>query len=83
MPIGARYWGNQGGPLVKNGMGNTDFGISIVGLVVYGALGYVAGRAMAPTEADRNKYGWWGAAATSVFGVGGLAIQGAIALSKK
>lgn len=55
----------------------------IAGVLVRGALGYAAGRAMAPSAAQKNTYGWWGVLAGGVFGVPGLALQGAMALSKK
>lgn len=58
-------------------------GVVIAAVLVRGGLGYLAGRAMAPTAKDRNKYGWWGVLAGGVFGVTGLAVQGAVSLSKR
>lgn len=58
-------------------------GVLIAAILVRGGLGYVAGRAMAPSAAKKNAYGWWGVLAGGVFGVTGLAVQGAVALSKK
>jgi len=55
----------------------------LVSIAIRGGLGYVAGRAMAPTAAKKNKYGWYGVLSGGVFGVTGLAVQGAVALSKK
>ena len=58
-------------------------GVIIAAILIRGGLGYVAGRAMAPSSAKKNSYGWWGVLAGGVFGVTGLAVQGAVALSKK
>lgn len=58
-------------------------GVIIAAVLVRGGLGYVAGRAMAPSAAKKNAYGWWGVLAGGVFGVTGLAVQGIVALSKK
>jgi hypothetical protein len=58
-------------------------GVVLGALLVRGGMGYVAGRAMAPTAAKKNAYGWWGVLAGGVFGVTGLAVQGVIALNKK
>lgn len=58
-------------------------GVIIAAILVRGGLGYVAGRAMAPSAAKKNSYGWWGVLAGGVFGVTGLAVQGVVALSKK
>lgn len=57
--------------------------VTLGSVVVRGGLGYVAGRAMAPTSKQKNKYGWIGALSGGVFGLTGIAIQGAFALSKK
>ena len=51
-----------------------------VGLLVRGASGYFAGKAMAPSEADEDKYAWGGAAASVLLGSLGLGITGAVAL---
>lgn len=58
-------------------------GVLITALAVRGGLGYVAGRAMAPSAKDKNAYGWWGVLSGGVFGVTGLAVQGAVSLSRK
>jgi hypothetical protein len=58
-------------------------GVLLTAILIRGGLGYVAGRAMAPSAAKKNSYGWWGVLAGGVFGVTGLAVQGAVALSKK
>lgn len=51
-----------------------------VGLVVRGAAGYFAGKAMAPSKADEDKYAWGGVAASVLLGALGLGVEGAIAL---
>ena len=58
-------------------------GLVLAAILVRGGLGYVAGRAMAPTEAQKGSYGLWGIVAGGMFGLTGLAIQGAVALAKK
>jgi len=54
-----------------------------LGLVVRGAAGYVAGKAMAPSHDKQSKYAWWGVAAAIVGGTLGLAIEGTVALGQK
>ena len=75
----------QSSVVVREGSGFTRqsaAGAAVLGLLIRGSLGYVAGRAMAPSKSKKNTYGWWGVLAGGVFGVTGLAVQGAVALSK-
>lgn len=51
-----------------------------VGLALRGVAGYFAGKAMAPSASDENKYAWGGVAASMLFGALGLGVEGAIAL---
>lgn len=51
-----------------------------VGLLVRGASGYFAGKAMSPSAQDEDKYAWGGAAASVLLGSLGLGITGAVAL---
>lgn len=58
-------------------------GVVAFGLLVRGAAGYFAGKAMAPDKTRESKYAWGGVFASVLFGTLGLGVEGAIALSNK
>ena len=63
------------------GLGATDVpSLTTLGVFARGAIAYVAGRAMAHDKQHANMYGWAGVVMGGLFGVTGLAIQGAVSL---
>ena len=52
-------------------------------LAVTGILSYQAGKAMAPTKADRKMWGWVGVPVGMLTGPWGLGVMGIISNSKK
>ena len=55
----------------------------VLGLVVRAALGYQAGKAMAPNRRDAKKWGWIGVPVGTLTGTLGLGIMGIVSNSKR
>lgn len=55
----------------------------VIGLGARFALGYAAGKAMAPSAESEARYAWGGALAGTFFGTFGLGIEGLIALNAR
>lgn len=74
--VSAQQQGNQKAALTAG----AALALVGVGLLIRGAAGYYAGKAMAPSRADADKYAWGGVAASVLLGSLGLGIEGVIAL---
>lgn len=71
-------------------MGQTDMeltglmaGAIILGLIVRGALGYQAGKAMAPNRRDAKTWAWIGVPVGTLTGTLGLGVMGIVSNSKR
>jgi len=78
--LGADEPAVPGMPAPAVGAGDALLGLLILGAI--GALGYQAGKAMAPSSSDRTTWGWIGVPVTLFTGGIGLGVMGIVSNRK-